>query len=461
MRISTIRKMIKEGEGLTLEFKESTGSLREAFKTICAFLNTAGGTVLFGVTDSGKLVGQHVSEKTIKDISASIRQIQPSAEINMHRVAYEGKEIIALSVDEGENKPYSYDGRFYSRHPKETIRMPSEEFNFLVHQKNPEVWEGLTNNNCTIKDLDQEKIRELVKIGESIKNLPLGLHKEPITNILKYFKLIEDSKLTNAAVILFCKNHFKQFLQSNAQLARFKGTTKAEFLEKKKFNGCIFQLFDEMIKFLDSNIPMTAYIKEGKMHRIERPIIPEKVLREAVINALTHRDYSDPAGFIKIAMDNNGVVIANTGALLRGVSLNQLNKEHYSILRNPLIGEFMFRVGLIEQWGRGTNDIINLSKEAGNPVPIFEEIDSKIFVLTLPFKEPIRHVEEVVVKSLTDRQQDIIKLLSKGPLMSGEIMDALRLDVTNRSMQRELIKLKELGHIKSTGKTKKLIWSLT
>lgn len=366
MKLSEVKRLVKKGESSELEFKKSTAGLKEGMKTVCAFLNKNGGSILFGVTDSGKIVGQKVVEKNINEINGCIRKFEPQIDIDIDVIPLEKDlEIIAISVEPGKHKPYMFDGRAYARPHSETFHMKPEEFYYLFNQTNHTLWEKSTVNDCVLIDLDKNKIKELVRVAISKKRLPESATDETLVNILKKLNLIKDDKITNAAVILFCKNERKQFIQTNLKLARFKGIDKSEFLDEKQLTGNLFDLFDQAMQFLYVHIPVAAKIEEGKVERVETPAIPYKVLREAVINALIHRDYSHPGGSIAIAVYNDRVNISNIGSLLAGVTINQLNKEHRSVLRNPLIANACYLKALIERWGRGTLDIFALSKSVG------------------------------------------------------------------------------------------------
>ena len=393
MKIAQLKALIKSGESEVLEFKTSTGSISSGMQTVCAFLNSKnGGTVVFGVKDNGQIIGQAVTDKTHKDIAVELNKIDPYAKIEIEYVNIDDSfQVIVFSVDPGEKAPYTYDSRPFIRNQSTTMKMPKDEYIYLHNQNNSTLWESLTNNTCKITDLDKNKIKETVRMAVFERRLPESAISASIPDILKKLRLIIDNKLTNAAVILFCKNEDKQFMQSTLKLARFKGTDKTEFLDTKMFIGNAFDLYDKAMDFLNFNLPVAARIEPGKSERVEEPIIPYNVLREAVTNALVHRDYSNSGGSVSIAIYDDRINITNTGALPKGVVLSQLSKEHPSIQRNPLIAHVFYLCGKIEKWGRGTLEMIQDCKKIGNPAPEFEEIGGS-FSITLYFKKSIRTI---------------------------------------------------------------------
>jgi ATP-dependent DNA helicase RecG len=296
------------------------------------------------------------------------------------------------------------------------------------------------------------------------KRLPDSAIKESIPTILKKLKLLVNDKLTNAAVILFCKNEPKQFMQSTIKLARFRGIDKKEFINTKMFTENAFDLYDKAMDFLHFSLPVSARIEQGNPIRIEEPAIPYSVLREAVTNALVHRDYSHAGGSIAIAIYDDRINISNTGALPKGVFLKQLSTEHPSIQRNPLIAHVFYICGKIEKWGRGTLDMIQDCEKADNPIPKYEEIGGS-FSLTLPLKEPMptivfKEQPGVDISMLTDRQKEILHILGKEALSRHRLMKKMKTSLTDRTMQRELVKLMEMGLIKSEGKARSILWFL-
>jgi len=464
MNLTQLKTLLEQGESENLEFKSSTGSLNTGMQTVCAFLNsTQGGTLVFGVKDDGQIIGQDVSDKTRKEIAIELHKIEPYAKIDIEYLSTEtDKNVIILTVQPGDKAPYSYDGRFFTRSQSTTMRMTREEYGYIYNQNNMTLWETLTNNDCTLKDLDEDRIKEIVHTAVFEKRLPTTALTASIPDILTKLKLLVDGKLTNAAVVLFCKNEDKQFMQSQVKLARFKGIDKKEFLDTKLYVGNAFDLYDKTMDYLTFCLPVAARIEQGNPIRVETPTIPYSVLREAITNALIHRDYSFPGGSIAVAIYDDRVNIMNMGALPKGIEISKLSTEHTSIQRNPLIANVFYVCGKIEKWGRGTLDMIKDCKSVGNPIPDYEEIGG-VFSITLPFKEPIRTIiteqaQEVII--LTDRQKEILHILKDGPLSRHEITAKMQPQLTDRTMQLELTNLKKMNLIISNSKAKATTWSL-
>jgi ATP-dependent DNA helicase RecG len=400
MNLSQLKSLAKYGESDVLEFKKTTGQRSEAMRKVCAFLNSEiGGTVLFGVSDNGQIIGQAVTDDTKRDIAHELRKIEPHVNITVKSTAIgTGKHVIALIVKSGKNKPYSYDGRAYMRNQSTTLQMPREVYIQLLqdNQQQKLSWDKLTTNKCTLNDLDKKRIREIVHLAVQTGRMPKSAERASIPEILQKLDLLNNEQssdrthdlLTNAAVILFCKAEKKQFRHAEIRLARFDGVTKSVILDQKDLRGNVFDLFDGAMKYLTFSLPIAGKFVEGNPYRIDTPAIPFDVLREGILNALIHRDYSVEGSSIDVAIYDDRVEIDNPGRLPQGLSLHDLTKKHKSVRRNQLIAEVLFVCGMIERWGRGTLEMIEICKKAGNPVPKFEQ-STGFFSVSFPFIRPI------------------------------------------------------------------------
>jgi len=245
-------------------------------------------------------------------------------------------------------------------------------------------------------------------------------------------------------------------------MARFKGTTRHEFLDSDLVYGNAFDLLEKGMSFAKKHLPIAAKIEPGKLERTETPIIPFDAIREALINAICHRDYSIYQGSIGLAIYDDRMELFNNGGLLPDATLEKI-KTGFSLLRNPIIANVFYRCKLIEMWGRGIGEIINRCKVAGDPEPEFviDPAEFKI-IFKFPFslKPAIISVGEDVIKP-SSRQQEIIKILTNSKeLTTKEIMDQLEESLSERTLRRDLLALKKLGIVASRGSTHRAVWFL-
>lgn len=214
----TIRQLISEKENGRVEFKETTGQIERGMETLCAFLNGDGGTVLFGITDKGKIVGQEVSDKTKRDIAEAIGRLEPSPAVQIYYVPLQDsdRKIIALHVEDSTlSRPYCYKGRAYMRVESVTTTMPQAKYNDLLIQREEtrHGWETYPNADLKISDLDEDEIRKTVRLGVECGRLPETTGND-IPAILEKLDVLEDGILKNAAAVLFARRRLPQYPQN-------------------------------------------------------------------------------------------------------------------------------------------------------------------------------------------------------------------------------------------------------
>ena len=314
MEYQEIEALIALKESRNLEFKESTGQLDRSMETLCAFLNGDGGIVLYGVKDNGNVVGQDVSDSTKRAIAEAINRIEPfvSLEINYVRIPNSDKFVIIVNAEKQRfMRPFAYKGRAYLRIESTTTVMPQEQYNHLLMQRGGKYgWEAMVNPDLKISDLDENAILGAVREGIRNGRLPEVTIREEIPTILRKFGLLRDGNLNNAAAVLFGVD-FYDYPQCLLRMARFKGTTKEEFIDNQRAQGNIYILLDAAMAFFFKHLSLSGKI--NGLYREEELSIPYKALRECCINSLCHRSYHHPGSSVSIAIYDDRVEITNTG----------------------------------------------------------------------------------------------------------------------------------------------------
>jgi ATP-dependent DNA helicase RecG len=389
MNIRELRDLVSDVESERIEFKRSTGQRTEAAKTVCAMLNGIGGFVLFGVMDKGELIGQQVSAKTIEDIAAELRKIEPPAFPDIETVNLKrGNAVIVLTVPGG-GGPYTYDGRPYLRHGPTTVVMPRDEYerHLVEGLHTTRRWENEpVSEGVGLDDLDEEEIQ--ITLDNAIRLGRLEpTDRRDAESILRGLELIRDDHLLNAAVALYGKSDRLKTIypQMGIRLARFRGRNRlADFADNRQYWGHAFALLRRAESFLRDHVPIAGRIIPGKMIRDDQPWYPPRATREALANALCHRDYTIPGGAVAVAMYDDHLEITNPGAFHFGITPEKLTKPHESRPWNPIIANVFYRAGIIERWGSGTLNIIDWCAENGNPPPTWTEEAGSVFVTFTP-----------------------------------------------------------------------------
>ncbi len=341
-------KSKKESE--TLEFKKSVGEWKEIIETASAFSNTKGGKILVGINNSGEANGIEIGKNTIEDLTNKIKEnTDPEIFPHIIRKVIDNKSIIIIEVKESFDHLVLSFGRPYKRVGKSTLRMSKDELERVIIERKKVYWD--------------EQICEEAKL-EVIPDISVG-------EALERLHLTKNNKLKNASILLFGKNPQKFFIQAKLRCARYKGTTPITFIDLRIVEGNIIDQVREAEKFVLSHIKMAAKIVDFK--RLEVWEYPINALREAIVNAICHRDYAYSSD-ITIGIFDDRIEISNPGTLPEPLTPEDLKRKHKSIPRNPLVANEFFLIRNIEQWGEGTNKIVKWCLEHGLREPDFEEI---------------------------------------------------------------------------------------
>ncbi len=449
------------GESEILEFKRSTGTRREAVHTLCAMLNTRGGRVLIGVDRAGTAVGQQVSDHTIEELSQAIREIDPPVFPSIDRVPMgHGNEVLVVAVMQGANRPYVVRGTGYRRVGNTTLAMSRDEYNRMLMERlhGDRRWENEVADGWTISDLDAAEITRTLE--EAIRR---GRQGDPGTRdpgaVLRGLGLIRDGVLLRAAPVLFGKDEPVErcLPQCLLRVAKFRGIDKSEFVDSRQFSGNAFRLLLCADRFLREHLPVAGRIVPNIFERADDPLYPPVALREALANALCHRDYSIGGGSVAVAVFDDRLEITSSGTLHFGLTVDDLFRDHESLPWNPLLARVFFARGIVERWGRGTQVMADLAQQAGLPRP---EIEDAGGCVTVRFR-PSRYVPpERVQTTLTEDQRRLLSLLDRGglPLRELKAADPLR---PEWAVKDDLAKLKSLGLVTSTGHGRGALWYRT
>lgn len=429
-----LMRLLKKGEGSTVEFKRSNAELREGMQAVCGFLNGSGGVVVFGVRPDGVPEGQQTSDKTLREIAQAFERFEPPVNIPVERLPLEsGRDILMLRVEgNSDSIPFTYEGRPFERVGSTTRRMSQQSYENLLLERthSKRRWENQPADEIGLRDIDQEEVFRIVEIARSVGRLvgPVGRR---LPDALDRLGLRKNGRILRAAVVLFGKTFLPDYPQCELRMARFRGTDKTEFLDQRQIRGPAFKLLEEAELFCQRHFPLPAKIVPSQMRRVETPLIPPDAMREILVNALIHRDYSIAGGAVSLALFDDRVEVWSAGSFPGGITPASLRQNHLSVQRNPIIADAFYRTGLIERWGRGTNRVIATCHDAGIPAPEFEEITGAAVVTfrvdvagAAPRAQQVTgQVTAQVTGQVTAQVARILKA-AKTPKTRGELQDA-------------------------------------
>lgn len=442
MTIEDIQRLVAADESRHLELKKTTGELKDGMHSACAFLNTEGGWLIFGVHPTSKRIeGQNVSDSTQREIANALSGIEPSVYIPVEYIDVpnsDDKKVIAMHFDgwaEG-LLPFTFHGRPYIKIESTTKVMPRDMFEerIKLHKPNTHQWEKEASDR-SLDALNHDRIRGSVRMGVDGGRLPESVLSETIQNILMKSELLTDGKPNNGAVMLFANDTFG-YPQLKLRMARFVGTNKDEFIDNQQVKGNFFDLLDAGMAFFFKHLNLSGVIKG--LQREEKLEIPVAALREALINALCHRQYEKHNLTIGIAIFDDRVEISNPGLLPPQITPETIKFPHDSYPYNPAIAEFLFRTTWLENWGSGAHRIMTACASHGVAEPVWEVRGGFVVVtFSRPTVKPTTTVPPQHHHSTTTAQQ-LLDVLGDKEMSRLEIMVALGLNNKNHFIKSYL-----------------------
>lgn len=374
MTIEDIIKLVSDDETREVELKKTTGELKDAMHSACAFLNTDGGWLIFGVTPvSLKIVGQEVTENTRRELAQALAGLEPAVDVRVEYVDVpdrQGLQVIALYFDTWVwgKEPFTYHGRPYYRVESVTKVMPRDTYDERLRASKPHkfAWERQPAEGLKLEDLNQERIRGAVRLGVEMGRMSEMAFTEPLEIVLEKWRLLTDGVPNNAAAMLFTNDtcNYPQFI---LRLARFRGNDKNEFIDNQRVEGNFFVLLDAGMSFFFKHLSLSGKIVGFK--REEHLEIPSEALREALINALCHRQYEKYNLTIGIAIYDDRIEIENPGMFPPQITLANIKEPHGSYPYNPLIADVLYKTSYLESWGSGVKRIVEACRKQNVPDP--------------------------------------------------------------------------------------------
>ena len=399
MTLRELKKLVLDGEGETVEFKETTGQRSDACRTLCAFLNGNGGTVVFGVSRKGILQGQTVSDTTKRDLFEVFDRFEPAADIATEWIRVDkSRQAIVCRVERGNMRPYLHDGKPYRRIQSSTTVMSQEEYERMLSERGGfrSDWDMQPAQHLSLEDLDLDEVVKTARMAIAAGRLAPNADTTNPSSLLRKFRVMRDGRLLNAAAVLFGTPGMF-YPQCQIKMARFRGTGRNEFGDERRETGNVFALMDAAMQFCFKHLNLAGKV-EGFL-REERLELPPEALREAILNALAHRQYSRTAS-VSLAIYDDRVEITSPGGLPPGKTVGTLMEEHESEPRNTLVAQVMYLRKTIEMWGRGFSLMATECARYAVPAPLVAETPDGFVKVT--FQRPTSAAPVVPEVGLTD-----------------------------------------------------------
>jgi ATP-dependent DNA helicase RecG len=447
--MDNLTALIRHGEGENVEFKEQWND--HGLEALASFVNTKGGSLLIGVRDNGTVIGwtgDDRAQQTIINQIVEILRVQPSVSVQQEKK----KSVLVIEVRSGTTLA-TCRGRYFQRVGNTTREIPAEQLGRYFIAKLGVQWDSIADN-YTLEQIDPAAIKRFLELAKN--RLPFARDDESVESLLQKLELIRDGKITRGAILLFGKNPQASFTSAQIHMGRFRDAIT--IIDDKLLKGNLFSQVDAAVQLFQQYMQVRYEFNEkpakteplSAMQRTEIWDYPIKALREAVINALIHRDYFQTGSEIQIRVYDDRVVITNPGGLTGGMTVEELRQEgHRSLPRNTLLAQVFYYGELLEKWGTGTSRMISLCQDHGIPEPEFSA-HPDWFKVT--FAKDFYTDERLLAMGLSDRQVQAVHyarergaITNKGYRENSKVSTSLAL--------RELNDLCTRGIFMKRGKT--------
>lgn len=398
---SPLEELFMKVRSSHLEHLPQGTSAERIASVLCSFLNSGGGTLITRLSPSGKPACQ-AAEVIEREIRQSIR---PAAFWTATAEDAEDGGYCVFDVPAGRDRPYSADGRIFIRTGTVTVEAAGDEIQGIVEAGYQEVerWERRPLSADGLERLDPKSVLETAKTGVEKRNYRFTDPGE-VVSVLKDLSLYRHGAVTNAAEVLFGVRPAVQFPQVRARVTVYAAGKGGDFIDSRTFDLSVFNTLEAVLDMIKQHTPVASTFPAG-LQRADRPAFHEKAIREGLVNAFVHRDYSDFSGGVSVDLYPDRLVIWNSGQLPPGIKIGDLEKEHPSMPRNPDIAQVFWLRGYMERVGRGTQNIVEWCTSAGLGRPKWKSGETGV---TLTFSAP-RASESV---KLNPRQRKLLSDLS-------------------------------------------------
>jgi ATP-dependent DNA helicase RecG len=431
-----IERVLSLGEGQKVEFKERIANLD---REIVAFANAQGGSIYLGITDNGEIIGIEDTNRIRSRIQDIARNCDPPINISFqaHR-----ENVIEIKVGKGDNKPYRSKSGFYMRVGANSQKLSRDEIIQLALSEGGTRFDGVQNAQFQYPiDFDPNKLKRFLELSGAKQ--PNEVEDVLISLDAAFHDPEKSLRFNQAGVLFFAREPQKFVKESLITCVRYADKDRFQILDRKEIHGDIISQIEGAISFLDHNNPR-RYIITGDPKRREVRDYPAVAIREAVINALMHRDYYYNASHVYVQLFSDRLEIENPGGLFHGLTMEDLGKR--SVRRNPIIADLLFRAGFVEKLGSGIRRMQKALADNNNPP--MELSATNFFVLRF-----FPRINGQNLDQLTTRQSRVLGFIRERKSVTKDEV-AQFLNRSSDTALREIKVLSKLGlvEIQGTGK---------
>ncbi|MBS1251607.1 MAG: hypothetical protein MAG451_00640 [Anaerolineales bacterium] len=445
-----IRELLQQGKkGEQTDFQPADVTSSRLAQSMVAMANGAGGTILVGVSGrKPKIVGLDDPEVAQDRAVEAALLCEPSLIIPLPKIVeVDERALLIVDIPRGLPHAYSLDGRYLGRRGTKNEPLTGEELRRLLFDRGERSFEGLPAPGTTYDDLDPEKVERYVGVLDGAGDLAAD------EVLQKRGGLTPAGEPTYAGVLLFGKEPFAAVPGCEITVVRYAGTEMGDEFLRQDIRDTLPEQIRRTEAFLVSNMRVGARLRG--FDREDKAEYPVEAVREAIVNAVAHRDYSITGDQIRVFMFSDRIEVYSPGRLPGPVTVDNLVEERFS--RNETIVQVLADLGFIERLGYGIDRMIRLMQGEDLPAPAFEETAAG-FRVTLHGHGQHLITGDTVDRSrwahlhLNPRQEEALEYLAEhGRITNREYQD-LAPDVTSETIRRDLVDLVERGLLLKIGR---------
>lgn len=426
--------IIQQGVGYYAEFKQNINS--DLKKEMVAFANASGGSIYLGVNDQGMITGIEINNRIKSKIQDAANECDPPVIIHLNEIGY---NVIQISIPESINKPHRTTSGFFLRVGANSQKMRTDAILEFLEKEGRVRFDERIRSDIQFNETFSETQWQTF---QRISNISTTLHYKSVLRTLGAIKQKKKIYFTNAGLFVFTDHPIKFLPQAYMTGVAYRSHEKVDILDSKDFNRDFFCNIEDILSFIERHINVSAQINDTL--RVDVWEVPKIALREAIINAIVHRDYLETGARILVEIFPDRIVISNPGGLPKGMAPSEFG--HLSLTRNSVLANLMQRMHFIEKLGTGVPRMKQEMKNAKLPEPVFQ-FDH---FFTVEFKRP-----EMSEKT----SEKILAFIRENPAITIQAL-ADNIGVSTRSIERNLKILQNNQLLKRVGPAKGGRWEI-
>ena len=442
--------MLKQGPSQSLEFLPYPNP-EEMAETITAFANSEGGTLILGVTPEGKLGDFFLEDEASDALKAALKLCRPPVHTDWHAEEVPGGVVVMLRVERSGNVHALSDGRVLMR--KGSENEPTDGFNIeqLLASRPTGDFETQVVPGATREDLNEEVIDNYLEKRQQRNPRSQVVSKDRL--LMQLGALTEDKEPTVSGMLLFGKEPQLFMPQSRAVFVKFADTGPRApeggfgYGRREEIGGSLPEIIDRTYRLIWEEMDKQS-VMQG-LQRQEQTEYPETVVREALVNAVAHRDYRMTGGSIEIRMYSDRMEIMSPGGLPAHITLDNIVEEHYS--RNPRLVNGLFQWGYIEELGLGVDRMIEDMLSAGHQPPKFDAKSHRFTVVLSNAKSGAPVAAPEFEGTMNERQMKALQYVQENQTITNREYRELCPHVGAETLRLDLVDLVNRGILLKIG----------